>query len=83
MNLLKKQKEAHRLRKQTYGCWGRESQGVWDGHVHIAIFKMDNQQGIIVQHMELCCSAAAWMGEGFGGGQTHVSVWLSPFAVRL
>ena len=22
MNLLTKQKETHRLRKQTYGCWG-------------------------------------------------------------
>ena len=24
---------------------GQDSQGVWDGHVHSAIFKMDNQQG--------------------------------------
>ena len=32
---------------------GEESQGVWDGHVH-SIFKMDNQQGPIVQHMKLC-----------------------------
>ena len=24
---------------------GRDSQGVWDGHVHTAVFKMDNQQG--------------------------------------
>ena len=24
---------------------GRDSQGVWDGHVHPAIFKKDNQQG--------------------------------------
>ena len=24
---------------------GRNSLGVWDGHVHTAIFKMDNQQG--------------------------------------
>ena len=23
---------------------GRDSQGLWEGHVHIAIFKMDNQQ---------------------------------------
>ena len=33
---------------------GRDSQGVWDGYVYIAIFKMDNQQGPTVQHMELC-----------------------------
>ena len=31
-------------------CWTREKdggkgQGVWDGQVHTAIFKMDNQQG--------------------------------------
>ena len=24
---------------------GRDNQGVWDGHVHTAAFKMDNQQG--------------------------------------
>ena len=33
---------------------GRDSQGVWAGHVHTAIFKMDNQRGPTVQHMELC-----------------------------
>ena len=32
----------------------RDSQGVWDGHVHIATFKMSNQQRPTVQHMELC-----------------------------
>jgi len=33
---------------------GRDSQGVWDGHVHTAIFEMDNQQGSIVLYRELC-----------------------------
>ena len=32
----------------------RDSQGVWDGHVHTAVFKMDSQQGPIVEHRELC-----------------------------
>ena len=32
---------------------GKDSQGVKDGHVHIAIFKMDNQQGPTLQHREL------------------------------
>ena len=32
---------------------GRGSQGVWDGHVYTAIFKMDNQQGPTIQHWEL------------------------------
>ena len=33
---------------------GRDSQEVWSGHVHAAVFKMDNQQGPTVQHGELC-----------------------------
>ena len=43
-----KQKQTHRLREQTCGCWGkgkRGREGVWDGHVHTATFKMDDQQG--------------------------------------
>ena len=32
----------------------RDSQGVWNGHVHTAVFKMDNQQGPPVQHRDLC-----------------------------
>ena len=30
------------------------SWGVWDGHVHIAIFKMNNQKGPSVPLMKLC-----------------------------
>ena len=49
-NELTKQKEAHRLKEQTYGCQGgriggMDSEGLWGGHVHTAIFKKDNQQG--------------------------------------
>lgn len=49
---------------------GRDGQGVWDGQVHTAVFKMDHH-------------VAAWMGEGFGEEWIHVCVWLSPFAVNL
>ena len=31
----------------------RDSLGVWDGQVHTAIFKMDNQQGPTMKNMEL------------------------------
>ena len=31
---------------------GRESQGVWEGHVHTAMFKLDNQQGPAGWHRE-------------------------------
>ena len=37
------------VREQACGCCekdqGRDSYGVWDGLVHTAIFKMDNQKG--------------------------------------
>ena len=47
---------------------GRDSEGVWNGHVHTAIFKMDNQQGPTVRQMELCQRyVGAWMGGEFGG----------------
>ena len=67
-NGLKKQKETHRLRKQTYGCrQGMDRQGVWEGHIHTAVFKMNNQQGHTVQHMEVYpCYVPAWMGRGLG-----------------
>ena len=40
--IYKTEKQTHRLREWVRGT---DSQGVWDGHVHSAIFKMDNQQG--------------------------------------
>ena len=49
MNLFIKEKQTHRLREQTDSYQGGrvagERLGVWDWHVHTAIFKMDNQQG--------------------------------------
>ena len=35
------------------GQRGRNSLGVWDGHVHTAVFKTDNQQGPPAEHREL------------------------------
>ena len=66
MNLFTKQKETHRLGNRLPG--GRDRQGVWDSDVHTAIFKMDNQQGPIVQHMELCSMLCASLdGRGVWG----------------
>ena len=47
MNFLTKQKDTHRLRtKLLVVAMGRmDGWGVWDGHVHTATFKMDDQQG--------------------------------------
>ena len=30
--------------------WGRDSQGVWDGHAHTAVFKINKQQGPHIAH---------------------------------
>ena len=52
INVFTKQKQIHRLREPTYGSSppqrgqsGGDRLGIWDWHVHIAIFKIDNQQG--------------------------------------
>ena len=56
--LLTKQKETCRL---ITNLWlprcrirGRDSLEVWNGHVHTAVFKTDNQWRPTVQHRELC-----------------------------
>ena len=50
MNLFTKQKQTHRLRKQTYGYQRvnvveRDKLGAWDLHTHTTIYKIDHQQG--------------------------------------
>ena len=66
---------------------GRDSWGVWDGRVHTAIFKMDNQQGPAVWHREFCSMLCGSLDGkrvmGVGGGWIYVDGWLSPFAVHL
>ena len=41
---------------------GREL-GSWDGHVHIAVFKMHNHQGPTVQYRELCSMLCGSLNE--------------------
>ena len=49
MNLSTKQKQTHRLRKQTYGSWGggrkggRDKLGYWDWHMLTTVYKVDGQ----------------------------------------
>ena len=49
INLFTRQRQAHRIIENELMVaggegWGKGELG-WDGHVHTAIFKMDNQQG--------------------------------------
>ena len=48
MNLCRKQNE-HIVKGGERDNWE-----IWDGHVHTAVFKMDNQWWPTVQHKELC-----------------------------
>ena len=65
----------------------REKEGVWDRQVHNAIFKMDNKQGPIVEHRELCSMLCGSLdGREIWGRMdtcTWIHVWLSPSAVHL
>ena len=62
----------------------RDGQRLWDRHVHIVVFKMNNQQGptVYTGNSSQCC-VTAWMGGEFAGECMYVYVWLSPFAVSL
>ena len=52
MNLKNRRRQIWKTNLRFF--WGRNSQGLWEGLVCTAIFKMDNQQGPIIQHTELC-----------------------------
>ena len=46
---------------------GKGSEGVWDGHVHTAIFKMGNRDLLYSIWNSSQCYMAAWIGGEFGG----------------
>ena len=63
---------------------GEGTWGVWDGHVHAAVFKMENQQGPTVWHRGLCSMLWGSLdGRGAWGEWIHVYLQLSPFPVHL
>ena len=52
-------------------------------NVHAAIFKVDEQQGLLdTTGNSAQRYVAAWMGGEFGGEWIHGYVWLSPFTVQ-
>ena len=60
VNLITKEKQTHRLQKQTYGHQ-RDGSGVWDWHVLTILCGMDGQRGPAVQHREFY--SITWMGK--------------------
>ena len=73
MNLLTKQKETHRLRKLTYGCWGwgwgegvvRDFQKVM--YTLLYLTWITNKDLLYSTWNSAQCHGAAWMGAEFGG----------------
>ena len=58
--------------------WGKESLGVWDGHAHTAVFKMNNQQRLTVEHRELCSILSGSLdGRGVWGERVHVHTYMA------
>ena len=51
--------------------------GFWEGYVHTALFKMDNQRSTC---NSAPCHVPSWMG---GVLQENGHVWLSPFPLHL
>ena len=52
-DIFTKQEQIYRFREQSYGYQRgrgkkRDGLGVWDWHVHTALFKTDSQQGLSV-----------------------------------
>ena len=85
MSLLTKQKETHRLRKQTYGCWRKGIVRDFGKVMYTLLYSkwIANKDLLYSAWNSAQCWVPAWIGGEFGGEWIHVYVWLSPFAVHL
>ena len=74
-NELTKQKQTHKLRNELKVAEGtlrlmegRDSQGVWDGHVHTVILKIETDKDLLYSTGNSAqCYVADWMGGEFWG----------------
>ena len=84
MNLLTKQKEIHRLRKQTYGCWEEGIVGDFGKVMYTLLYlKWITDKDLLYSTWNSAqCYVAAWMGVGLGENG-YMYVWLSPCPVHL
>ena len=83
-NELTKQKETHRLRKQTYGCRGKGTVREFGKVMYRLLYvKQITNKDLLHSTRFAQCFVSAWFGPGFGGEQMHVHMWLSPFAAHL
>ena len=89
MNLLKKHKQTHRLREQTFGCcrerWGKGTVRESGINMYTLLYLKWITSKVLLASTgnSAQCYGAAWMGGEFGGEWTHVYIWLSPLAIQL
>ena len=76
IQLLTKQKETHRRREQTYGCWeeGTVRESDIDMYTLLYLKWITNKDLPYSTWNSAQCSVAAWMGEEFEGEWIHVYV---------
>ena len=84
-NELTKQKETHRLRKQTHGCQG---EGIVKDfgkvkYTLLCLKRITNKNLFYSTRTSAQHYMPAWLGAGFGREQIHGYIWLSPFTVLL
>ena len=85
MNLLTKQKETHRLRKQTYGCWGEKIGSLESLNIYTAIYSewITNKNLLYSTWNSTQCYVPAWIAGWVGKECIYVYVRLSPFTIHL
>ena len=72
MNLLTNKKETQTQKRNLWLPGGWDSQGVWEGHVHTAIFKMDTNKHLLYSTWNSAqCYVPVEMGGGFEGKDTR------------
>ena len=85
MNLFTKQKDTHRLRKQTYGCGEEGIVREFGKVMYILLCSkwITNKDLLYSTWNSAQRYVPAWMGGGLGGKWTQVHVRLSPLAAHL
>ena len=68
-NELTKQKETHRLRKPTHGCWGEGTVKDFGKVMYTLLYlkQISNEDQLCSTRNSAHCYVPAWMGVGFGG----------------
>ena len=84
MNLLRIQKETHRLRKQTHGCRGEGIVEDFEKLMYTLLYLkwITNKNLLYSTWNSAQCYVPTWMGGGFGEEQIHVYVQLNSFTVH-